>query len=186
MKHFNQVYLNEGHVISGIYKLSETDAYLDGIDFELILKIVANPRDLKVDLRSYKKPELFLEDVIIRKAESRDKLDLKTFVEKEFGSRWIESIENGMQQEDIPIFLASKNNEIIGFAAYDVVGNTKGIFGPMGVAFEKRTRGVGQALLHNCLSEMKVKGYGTSIINAAGPIEFYEKSCNAVLIPIQI
>lgn len=53
----------------------------------------------------------------------------------------------------------------------------------MGTSITKRTQGIGNALLHYCLNEMKEIGYEYAIIGEAGPIEFYEKSCNAVIIP---
>lgn len=33
---------------------------------------------------------------------------------------------------------------------------------------------------------MKGKGYEYTIIGEAGPLEFYEKSCNAVIIPLSL
>jgi len=46
-----------------------------------------------------------------------------------------------------------------------------------------RTKGIGYELLHHCLKDMKEIGYEYAIIGGAGPIEFYEKACNAVVIP---
>ncbi|WP_425454571.1 hypothetical protein [Gracilibacillus dipsosauri] len=42
-----------------------------------------------------------------------------------------------------------------------------------------------EALLHYCLKEMKEAGYEYAIIGQAGPIEFYEKACQARVIPIK-
>ncbi len=53
----------------------------------------------------------------------------------------------------------------------------------MGTSVSKRIHGIGYTLLHYCLSEMKEKSYEYSVIGEAGPLEFYEKSCNAIVIP---
>ena len=93
------------------------------------------------------------------------------------------AVENGFTNGNIPIYIAIDGGEIIGFAGYDIVRNKKGLFGPMGTSFTKRIQGIGYTLLHYCLKEMKEIGYEYAVIGQAGPIEFYEKSCNAVVIP---
>ena len=54
----------------------------------------------------------------------------------------------------------------------------------MGIAKQNRVKGVGKQLLHRCLHSMKQDGYEYAIIGQAGPVEFYERCCNARLIPI--
>ena len=93
------------------------------------------------------------------------------------------AVQNGFSKEEIPIYIAIIDGEIIGFAGYDIVRNKKGLFGPMGTTLTKRIQGIGYTLLHYCLKEMKEIGYEYAVIGQAGPIEFYEKSCNAVVIP---
>jgi GNAT superfamily N-acetyltransferase len=75
------------------------------------------------------------------------------------------------------------SSQILGFACYDVVQMKKGVFGPMGTSLHYRQKGLGKALLHNCLSEMQRNGYAYAIIDNAGPLEFYESACGAVVIP---
>jgi GNAT superfamily N-acetyltransferase len=72
--------------------------------------------------------------------------------------------------------------DTIGFAAFDTYQNKKGYFGPMGVVKSDRVKGIGFALLHHCLRDMRDIGYEYAIIGGAGPIEFYEKACKAVVI----
>ncbi|MBA9028555.1 GNAT family N-acetyltransferase [Peribacillus huizhouensis] len=86
----------------------------------------------------------------------------------------VAAIENGFQEEDIPIYVADENGMIVGFACFDVVRRKKGLFGPMGTSISKRIHGIGYSLLHYCLSEMKEKGYEYSVIGETGPLEFYE------------
>lgn len=53
----------------------------------------------------------------------------------------------------------------------------------MGTSRKYRVKGIGKILLHKSLKSMKEIGYEYAIIGQAGPIEFYEKNCNAKLIP---
>lgn len=55
----------------------------------------------------------------------------------------------------------------------------------MGTAKHNCVNGVGKELLHHCLYSMKQDRYEYAIIGQAGPIEFYERSCNASLIQIE-
>jgi N-acetylglutamate synthase-like GNAT family acetyltransferase len=185
MKRFKQVYLNEGHIVGGIFKINDplTVAIIDGLDVSRILEIVSYPRDMIVSLTDYSFPTIPTSNLTYRKAKHSDAAPLKKFVEEEFGKCWLDSIENGFFQEDIPIFIALEGQEIIGFACFDVVRRKKGLFGPMGTSFSNRIQGIGYTLLHYCLGEMKEIGYEYAVIEEAGPLEFYEKACNAVVIP---
>ena len=53
----------------------------------------------------------------------------------------------------------------------------------MGISLAYREGGIGQALLRRSLSEMQKLGYDYAVIGNAGPIEFYETACGAVVIP---
>lgn len=185
MKRFKQVYLNEGHLTDAIFKCDDhsTSVLLDGLDVSHILDIMSCPRDMIVPLEDYVFPLIPTSHIDYRQANKDDFVSLKSFVEDEFGNRWLDSIDNGFLQDDIPIFLALDHEQIVGFACYDVVRKKKGLFGPMGTSYSNRLQGVGYSLLHLCLKEMKVKGYEYAVIGQAGPLEFYEKACNAVVIP---
>lgn len=185
MERFKQVYINEGLIFNAIFELNDslTTTVTRGLDVNRILEIVSYPRDLIVPLKDYSLPEIRNNGFSVRRAESKDFVPLKNFVYKEYGDGWIISLENGISKGKIPIYIAEKDGEILGFACFDVVRNKKGLFGPMGTSITKRTQGIGNALLHYCLKEMKEIGYEYAIIGEAGPIEFYEKSCKAVIIP---
>jgi len=184
MKRFKQIYLNEGHIVDAIFKVNDrlTRAIIDGLDVSRILEIVSLPRDMIVSLKDYSIPSIQKSRITFRKANQKDARSLKTFVEKEFGNGWLDSIENGFSQENIPIFIALDTQEIIGFACFDVVRRKKGLFGPMGTSLTNRMQGIGFTLLHYCLGEMMEIGYEYAVIGEAGPLEFYEKACNAVVI----
>ena len=109
---------------------------------------------------------------------------LENWVLEEFGERWTKQVEQAFGRTPKPnIFVVEEVGRLVGFACFDVVDAKKGLFGPMGTARYHRQKGVGKALLHHCLNEMKEVGYAYAIIGEAGPIEFYETTCEAKVIP---
>lgn len=183
MERFQQVLMNEGHVI---YALFRVNPVIENAQMQRdILRIIAEPRDLAVDLKSFV-PIYNDLTCTVRKGNSSDLRKLVSFVSKEFGERWLHSIGYGFRtyKENVPICIAEQEEVIVGFACYDVVRGKKGLFGPMGTAKQNRVKGVGKQLLHCSLHSMKQEGYEYAIIGQAGPIEFYERCCNARLIPI--
>ncbi|MCU5375861.1 GNAT family N-acetyltransferase [Bacillus cereus] len=183
MERFQQVIINEGHVIDALFR---TDTFIENAQIQKdILHIIAEPRDLAVDLKVFN-PIYNTLSCNVRRASSSDFEKLASFIEVEFGERWLHSIEYGFRtyKDKLPIYIAEQEEAIVGFACYDVVRGKKGLFGPMGTAKQNRVKGVGKQLLHRCLHSMKQDGYEYAIIGQAGPVEFYERCCNARLIPI--
>ncbi|EOO22588.1 GNAT family N-acetyltransferase [Bacillus cereus] len=184
MERFQQVIINEGHVI---YALFRVDTFIGNAQIKKdILRIIAEPRDLAVDLKCFVPTYNHL-ICTVRKANPSDFEKLASFVNEKFGERWLHSIEYGFRtyKENLPIYIAEQEEVIVGFACYDVVRGKKGLFGPMGTAKQNRVKGVGKELLHRCLHSMKQEGYEYAIIGQAGPIEFYERNCDARLIPLE-
>ncbi|MFB5545901.1 GNAT family N-acetyltransferase [Bacillus cereus] len=183
MERFQQVIMNEGHVM---YALFRADTFIENPQIQKdILRIVDEPRDLAVDLKCFV-PTYNHSTCHVRRANPSDFEKLAGFVKGEFGERWLHFIEYGFRtyKENLPIYIAKQEEVIVGFACYDVVRGKKGLFGPMGTAKQNRVKGVGKQLLHCSLHSMKQEGYEYAIIGQAGPIEFYERCCNARLIPI--
>ncbi|PGZ95567.1 GNAT family N-acetyltransferase, partial [Bacillus pseudomycoides] len=189
MQKYKQVYINEGHIIKALFDVQDNQDLdiLSDLNKDDILRVTTIPRDMIVQLRNYVYSNLNSEMYSIRRATIQDYDPLMQFVSKEFSDRWAENIKKGFSFPQTPIFLAFNNDsEIIGFAAYDVVRDKKGLFGPMGVSLSSRIGGGGYSLLHHCLQDMKDIGYEYAIIGNAGPIEFYERTCNAVVIPYKV
>ncbi|PFN19348.1 GNAT family N-acetyltransferase [Bacillus cereus] len=187
MERFQQVLINEGHVLYAIFQVDKfINRDLSKSAQKMLLRITAEPRDLAVDLKNFV-PIYNNLVCTIRRASSSDFEKLASFVKDEFGERWLHSIDYGFRtyEENLPIYIAEQEEVIVGFACYDVVRGKKGLFGPMGTAKQNRVKGVGKELLHHCLYNMKQDGYEYAIIGQAGPIEFYERSCHARLIPIE-
>ncbi|WP_139378382.1 GNAT family N-acetyltransferase [Mesobacillus jeotgali] len=179
MHSYKQVYLNEGHVIKALIKTGMTSGLLTQEQNKALMDIAVVSRDMLMDLSAYFTPDLPFRN--IRKVVKKDTENLIRFIEGEFKGNWTDSIKISLSKTLIPIFIATDSSgSIVGFAAY----NPNGHFGPMGVALNRRSEGIGQSLLHSCLGEMKVKGYREVIIDSAGPIEFYERTCNAEVVPV--
>ncbi len=180
-----QIFVNDGQVVRAVLNCNDklTKQCLNGLDKELILSIIAQPRDMIVNLSNVFSIN-YIEKAFIKKVTDNDIDMLREFVLKNFYERWAKTIEYGFELGDIPIYIALIDKNIVGFAGYNISRQRKGYFGPVGVLREYRGRKIGQALLNACLSDMKKLGFMTCIIGNAGCIEFYEKACGAKIIPI--
>lgn len=81
----------------------------------------------------------------------------------------------------IGCWIATRGSAIVGYACYDATAPD--FFGPTRVLDSEQGHGVGSALLLRCLTAMREYGYGYAIIGSVGPVEFYQKTCNATVIP---
>lgn len=181
MNKYGQIYLNEGHVIKALLSSeNEVNYFIKDKERELILDITTTCRDLAVYLENYQEVNLKPTSFIVKRAEKSDQEVIYNFISTEFSLNWADNVKRGFDMEKIPIFIAVENNALVGFGAYDLLN--KGLFGPMGTKKDNRTKLLGYYILHNCLKDMKDIGYKYAIIDEAGPIEFYEKSCGAVVI----
>ncbi|MGE6257001.1 GNAT family N-acetyltransferase [Heyndrickxia sporothermodurans] len=182
MRRYNQIYLNIGHLLKALVATKVLDHYLTEEDKQTILQLGTTARDMITHLGTYTFPTL--PTYSIRKVNQSDEQSLVAFVKQHFSEEWSHTVKTGFEAENPSTYLAfNKENEIIGFACFDTYQKKKGYFGPMGVSTANRIGGVGHALLHHCLKDMKDIGYEYAIIGGAGPIEFYEKACQAVIIP---
>ena len=191
MRKYNQTFLNEGHIIKAFYThLHEQPLLkyeLKGLPHEEIIQCTTTARDLIVNVLNKDWSCPIDASIQIKQVEHHDQNDLLQFVEDHFGKPWSNTLLNGFRSSytKIPLVMAVENDEIIGFAAFDVFHNKKGIYGPMGVLPTTRHKGVGKGLLYTALQEMRERGYMYVILKEAGPIEFYEKACDARLIPLE-
>ncbi|MEH6942225.1 GNAT family N-acetyltransferase [Bacillus sp. JJ722] len=182
MERYNQVYLNEGHLLKALLKTSVMENILSEEEKQIILTLGTTSRDMITHLGNYTFPKINL--LPVRKVNKNDESNLVYFVKSNFSAEWSHTIREAFLLNEPSIYIAFDNKEnIIGFAAFDVYKNKKCYFGPMGVSKSNRTKGIGYALLHHCLKDMNEIGYEYVIIGGAGPIEFYESACNAVVIP---
>ncbi|MBC5637522.1 GNAT family N-acetyltransferase [Ornithinibacillus sp. BX22] len=182
MKGYNQIFLNEGHVLRALIVTKALDDVLNEESKQIIMTHGTTSRDMATNLEYYTFPSL--DSLGIKKAIPADEKQLVSFVEQHFSKELAETIGDAFDHNESNVYIAVDDSKaIIGFAAFDVYKRKKGYFGPMGVIHSNRAKGIGYRLLHHCLRDMKELGYAYAIIGGAGPIEFYEKACQAVVIP---
>lgn len=181
MRNFKQIFLNEGHVLKALIKTGQTDRMLTPEQQNTFLSLATVSRDMHLDLSRYSPQKQLYKNIRLVRHKDAERLTL--FIKDEFGARWSETIKKAVERHLPSIYIAEDQaGDIIGFAAFDI--HQPGHFGPMGVVRFKRAKSIGESLLHVCLEGMVRKGYKEIIIDHAGPIEFYEKACNAKVIPI--
>lgn len=119
--------------------------------------------------------------VMIRRGLAPEKHIVLDWVEQTFSAYWRSECDVGYSRAPVTCFVAVEDKKVIGFACYDTT--RRGFFGPTGVDESARGRGLGTALLLVCLHDMLAQGYAYAIIGAAGPVEYYEKTVGAIVIP---
>jgi mycothiol synthase len=139
--------------------------------------------DMQVDLRQV---NLTIEQIVFdlaangitaRRANNADIPSTAAFALQTFGRGWQLEVEETRRFPPLPLNIALYQDQIVGFAAYDVTGY--GRFGPTGTRPDMRQRGIGGALLKMCMQQMYDRGDITADISWAGPVAFYTKEVGA-------
>jgi len=105
--------------------------------------------------------------------------DTADWVRTIWGDGWAWEVEQSLNRPDAGCYVAVRDGEILGFAAYGA--NRPSWFGPMGTAPSAEGLGVGRVLLRRCLTDQHAAGRSTAQIGWAGPIAFYSKAVAARL-----
>jgi len=100
------------------------------------------------------------------------------WMEATWDDPWGEEVSTTLRREPVSCFVATRDGEYLGFAAYDT--NRRGWFGPMGSRPEARGTGIGSALLKLCLKDYVDRGDSTCEIGWVGPFDFYTNAVGAV------
>ncbi len=119
--------------------------------------------------------------VAIRPALPFESHVLLAFVGSHFGPKWVSECTTALAARPARVLIATEGQRLLGFACYDVTA--RGFFGPTGVAPDHRGRGLGKALLLAALHQLRVEGFAYAIIGNAGPVDFYQRTCGAIVIP---
>lgn len=117
----------------------------------------------------------------IRRPLAAEKSLTLDWIKMHFGNGWASEADVSFSYQPITCFIAIHQKKIIGFGCYDSC--YRNFFGPTGVEESFRGKGIGKALLFECLHGMRTQGYAYGIIGGVGPAEFYANACKAVLIP---
>ena len=116
----------------------------------------------------------------VRRAIPPEKAKILDWIEDKFQKAWRSEADVAFSRSPLNIFIAYREEEILGFACYDTTA--KGFFGPTGVSEKARGDGIGTVLLLRSLAALKESGYAYAVIGGAGPVEYYKKVCNASVI----
>jgi GNAT superfamily N-acetyltransferase len=118
---------------------------------------------------------------VIRRAQPFELTPMRTFIATRFSWSWADEASVGFANKPISVYLATQQQEIVGFAAYECT--RRAFFGPTGVVEEMRGHGIGRALLLAGLWGLRELGYVYGIIGGVGPVRFYQKEVGAIIIP---
>lgn len=139
-------------------------------------------------VRLYDLPEvppsstLAAEGIVIRRAIPPERHVVTAWIERTFATPpWVSECETAFASLPVTVWIATRGETLLGFACHDA--SAKGFFGPTGVAEEARGKGIGEALLFATLRGMREAGYAYAIIGDPGPIAFYQKRLDAMVIP---
>jgi predicted N-acetyltransferase YhbS len=116
--------------------------------------------------------------ISIQRGNSYEQTAIRQFGEKNFSLGWADEISVAYARLPVTLFVATKGQKILGFAAYECT--RRGFLGPMGVARSAREKGIGSALLLSAMHAMVEMGYVYGIIGGVGPVEFYRKTVGAI------
>lgn len=132
------------------------------------------------DLESFNLPHK-INGYSIRRAVSRELETMTDWVITNFTKTWRSEVIKSFTNKPISCIAAIQNREFIGFAVYESTAPC--YFGPTAVLTDHRGRGLGKALLYHSLNELRRIGYAYAVIGWAGPVEFYQKTVDALVIP---
>jgi GNAT superfamily N-acetyltransferase len=125
--------------------------------------------------------QLSAAQVSIRRAQPFEFTPVREFIEANFSVAWADEISVGFANKPVSVYIATRDGRVIGFAGYECT--RKAFFGPTGVIESERGRGIGKALLIASLWGLSELGYVYGIIGGAGPVEFYQETVGAIVIP---
>lgn len=119
--------------------------------------------------------------IVVRRGLSFERHVILDWIRRHFSEPWVSEAAMALSQQPTTIYVAVRDNALLGFACYDT--SAKGFFGPTGVDEAQRGKGIGEALLIATLKGMREAGYAYGVIGDPGPVAFYQKRLDALEIP---
>ncbi len=97
------------------------------------------------------------QNIIIKRAMQFESRAVVKWVEDRYGEGWAMQAQAAFYNCPVSCFIAIKDSEILGFAAYDAT--CRNFFGPTAVEKDHQSKGIGKALLMACLNAMRSDGF---------------------------
>lgn len=119
--------------------------------------------------------------IVIRRPNTFELTPVCDFIRNQFTQGWADETAASFSRQPISAYIAAIDGQTVGFAAFE--STRRAFFGPTGVAPEHRGKGIGKALLIASLWGLADLGYAYAIIGSAGPVDFYCRTVNAIVIP---
>lgn len=142
------------------------------------MDLLVNLYDMKIKMNREKMEQT---GVVIKRALSPDKGAVLDFMRTHYTKEWADETEHAFSGTPISCYIAVRDKEIIGIAAYDATA--KGYFGPIAIKPGEKGSGIGPVLMSDTLNAMKEAGYGYAVIGWVDEaVGFYEKTINAAVI----
>ena len=103
------------------------------------------------------------------------------WTQQHFGAAWASEARVALGNRPVTAFIAMQADALIGIACYDATA--RGLFGPIGVLPGRQLQGIGAALLHAALRDMRASGYAYAVIGAPGPAAFFRRQVPVFEVP---
>ncbi len=116
--------------------------------------------------------------IVLRRAEPGDRVTMAEWMRRHFPGGWELEVDLTFSFDPIPLWLAFREDAVVGFAMYNVELFDGG-FGPTGVDASLRGTGVGRALLLRTLADVETHGHEECEIAWVGPVGFYARVVGA-------
>ncbi len=116
---------------------------------------------------------------LVHRIEPHEWPAFQSWMETTWDDPWSIEVQRARDRSPTSCFVALRDEEVLGFAAYDT--NRTGLFGPMGTSPAARGSGLGAELLRACLRDYVGQGRAHCDIGWVGPIGFYERTVGAVV-----
>jgi GNAT superfamily N-acetyltransferase len=102
------------------------------------------------------------------------------WIAEHFSPGWSSEARAAFANRPVSLFIATRDvpaPALVGFCCYDTTA--RGFVGPIGVLPEARRTGIGAALLHACLADMRSLGYAYAVAGHVGEPEFFRRAAGA-------
>lgn len=116
----------------------------------------------------------------VRRVLPPEKPIVLAWIERHFSAAWAAECDVAFSRQPPACFVATHDEVLCGFAAYEAT--CRNFFGPFGVHPDFRGHHLGKALLLQALHAMRAEGYAYAIIGGVGPVDFFQKTVNAMVI----